>query len=146
MQYVFGDYTLDVERRELRCRGQVVPLRPKVLDLLVTLIRQRDQMVAKQALLSQLWPDLYVSPATLSACIKLARPCVPLARLSPLEPHGRWPCPRGLLDPLWHPPPVVAEKLYRLLRARDVAFSGPFLALFVAWPMLQSATWMEGPL
>jgi DNA-binding response OmpR family regulator len=38
MWYVFGDYTLDPPRRELRCRGQAVSLRPQVFDLLVYLV------------------------------------------------------------------------------------------------------------
>jgi class 3 adenylate cyclase/tetratricopeptide (TPR) repeat protein len=76
MRYIFGDYTLDDERRELWCREQAVSLRPKVFDLLVTLIRQRDRTVSKQELQCQLWPNLYVSPATLSGCIKLARQAV----------------------------------------------------------------------
>jgi DNA-binding winged helix-turn-helix (wHTH) protein len=70
MRYVFGDYTLDTQRRELRCRGQSVPLRPKVFDVLVYLIMHHDRAVSKQALLTHLWPNLHVSPATLSACIK----------------------------------------------------------------------------
>lgn len=76
MRYVFSDYTLDTQRRELRCRGQAVPLRPKVFDVLVYLIMHHDQAVSKQALLTHLWSDLHVSPATLSACIKLARQAV----------------------------------------------------------------------
>jgi class 3 adenylate cyclase len=76
MPYVFGDYTLDVERRELRCRGHTVPLRPQVFDLLVYLVTHHDRAVTKQELLTALWPNLHVSPATLSACIKLARQAV----------------------------------------------------------------------
>ena len=76
MRYVFGDYTLDVARRELRCRGHAVPLRPQVFDLLVYLVTHHDRAVAKQELLTQLWPNLHVSLATLSACIKLARQAV----------------------------------------------------------------------
>jgi DNA-binding winged helix-turn-helix (wHTH) protein len=56
MRYVFGDYTLDIHRRELRCRGQALPLRPKVFDVLVYLVMHHDRAVSKQALLSHLWP------------------------------------------------------------------------------------------
>jgi len=28
MRYIFGDYSLDPQRRELRCRGHLVPLQP----------------------------------------------------------------------------------------------------------------------
>ena len=76
MWYVFGDYTLDPPRRELRCRGQAVPLRPQVFDLLVYLVTHHARAVSKQELQTQLWRHLHVSPATLSAGIKLARQAV----------------------------------------------------------------------
>jgi DNA-binding response OmpR family regulator len=66
MRYVFGDYTLDAQRRELRCRGQSVPHRPKVFDLLVYLAMHHDRAISKQALLTHLWPNLHVSLTTLS--------------------------------------------------------------------------------
>jgi DNA-binding winged helix-turn-helix (wHTH) protein len=52
MWYVFGDYTLDSQRRELCCRGRVVPLRPQVFDLLVYLVMHHDRAVSKQELLT----------------------------------------------------------------------------------------------
>jgi class 3 adenylate cyclase/predicted ATPase len=76
MQYAFGDYTLEPRRRELRCRGHVVPVQPQAFDVLVYLVTHRDQAVSKQELQTQLWPNLHVSPATLSACIKRARQAV----------------------------------------------------------------------
>jgi DNA-binding winged helix-turn-helix (wHTH) protein len=76
MRYVFGDYILDTQRRELRCRGHAVPVRPKVFDLLVYLIMHHDRAVSKQALLTHLWPNLHVSLTSLSDCIRLARQAV----------------------------------------------------------------------
>ena len=73
MRYVFGDYTLDPQRRELCCRGQPVKLQPKAFDLLTYLVVHRDHAATKQELLAHLWPKQYVSDATLSTCIKLAR-------------------------------------------------------------------------
>ena len=73
MRYVFGDYTLDPRRRELRCRDALIPLRPKVFDLLAYLVEHRDHVATKDELLAHLWPDQYVREATLTACIKLAR-------------------------------------------------------------------------
>jgi DNA-binding winged helix-turn-helix (wHTH) protein len=76
MPYVFGEYTLDPGRRELRCRGQVVQVPPRVFDVLLYLVTHRDRIVAKQELQTQLWPTLHVSPATLSTCIQRARQAV----------------------------------------------------------------------
>ena len=51
MRFVFGEYFLDVDRRELRCSGAVVPLRAQVFDLLLYLLRNRDRVVSKDDLL-----------------------------------------------------------------------------------------------
>jgi class 3 adenylate cyclase/DNA-binding winged helix-turn-helix (wHTH) protein/predicted ATPase len=76
MRYAFGDYTLDPQRRELRCHGQPVKLQPKAFDLLAYLVAHRDHVATKQELLARLWPDQYISDATLSTCIKLVRQAV----------------------------------------------------------------------
>jgi DNA-binding winged helix-turn-helix (wHTH) protein len=38
MRYLFEDYVLDTERRELRHRADLVPVEPQVFDLLAFLI------------------------------------------------------------------------------------------------------------
>jgi DNA-binding winged helix-turn-helix (wHTH) protein len=47
MRYLFEDFVLDTERRELRRGPDVVPTTPEVLDLLEYLIRSRDRVVDK---------------------------------------------------------------------------------------------------
>jgi DNA-binding winged helix-turn-helix (wHTH) protein len=43
--FLFGDCTLDVERRELRRGAELIPVEPQVFDLLVYLLRNRDRVV-----------------------------------------------------------------------------------------------------
>jgi DNA-binding response OmpR family regulator len=43
MRYVFGDYRLDTQRYELSRAGVLIPLRPKVFQVLAYLIAQRDR-------------------------------------------------------------------------------------------------------
>src|SRR5215471_9153671 len=76
MQYLFGDYTLDTSRCELRRTGRRIQLRPKVFDVLSYLIAERDHVVSQQDLLEHLWPQQYVGEATLKSCIKEARQAV----------------------------------------------------------------------
>jgi DNA-binding winged helix-turn-helix (wHTH) protein len=45
MQFVFGDYSLDVSRRELRRGSGLVAIEPQVFDLLVYLLQNRDRVV-----------------------------------------------------------------------------------------------------
>src|SRR5262245_26489966 len=76
MQYVFGAYTLDVQRDELRAAGEVVRLDRQVLAVLAYLVQHHNQVVRRQELFEQLWPDRFVSEAALERCIAVARRAV----------------------------------------------------------------------
>jgi len=76
MRYLFGNYTLDTQRYELRRAGALVPLRPKVLHVLTYLLAHGGRVIAKQELLEQVWPGQSISDETLSSCITAARRAV----------------------------------------------------------------------
>jgi DNA-binding winged helix-turn-helix (wHTH) protein len=76
MHFHFGDYALDVERRELRCGAELVALEPQVFDLLVLLIQQRDHVVSKDGLIAGVWGGRIVSESTLTSRINAARKAV----------------------------------------------------------------------
>ena len=61
MVLAFGDHRLDIERRELRRGTELVAVEPKVFDLLVFLVRQRDRVVSKDDLLQAIWDGRIVS-------------------------------------------------------------------------------------
>jgi TolB-like protein/DNA-binding winged helix-turn-helix (wHTH) protein len=69
----FDDVEIDSARYELRRAGAPVPLEPKVLDLLLHLVQQRERLVTKEELLRQVWPDVHVSESTLTRAVSLAR-------------------------------------------------------------------------
>jgi DNA-binding winged helix-turn-helix (wHTH) protein/predicted ATPase len=76
MRYRFLDCTLDAQRHELRRAGEFVPLRPRVFQLLLHLLEQRERAVSKTELFDRLWPRRIVSDATLNSCIKELRRAV----------------------------------------------------------------------
>ncbi|MCZ6873749.1 MAG: AAA family ATPase, partial [bacterium] len=76
MTYVFGDFEFDTHLYEFRHAGVALKLEPKVFDMLVYLIKQRDQVVSKQELLDNLWPDQFISDATFDHCVMSARKAV----------------------------------------------------------------------
>lgn len=43
--YVFGNYTLNTRLYELRCAGEIIKLEPKVFDVLVCLIENRQRVI-----------------------------------------------------------------------------------------------------
>jgi len=74
--YLFEDYALDCNRRELRRRNELLSVEPQVFDLLQYLIRNRDHVVSKDDLLAAVWQGRIVSEATLSSRINAVRGAV----------------------------------------------------------------------
>ena len=73
MFYLFEEFRLDTDRREL-CRGaSPMPVEPKVFDLLEYLIRNRDRVVSKDDLIAAIWSGRIVSESALTTCINAAR-------------------------------------------------------------------------
>src|SRR4030081_3091477 len=76
VEFSFGNQVLDVERRELRRRGELIALEPQVFDLLVYLVQNRDRVVSKTDLLKAIWGDRIVSESTLTSRINAVRKAV----------------------------------------------------------------------
>jgi TolB-like protein len=72
----FGDYVLDLGRRELSRDGAITHTRPKVFDILCYLVANRDRVLSRDELLTHGWPGLTVSDATLSSCIRSVRQAI----------------------------------------------------------------------
>ena len=73
MIHAFADCELDEGLFQLRRRGQVVRIEPKVFDVLLHLLHHRDRVVSKIELLDALWPGEAVSESVLPRCIAAAR-------------------------------------------------------------------------
>jgi len=65
--YIFDNYALDLDRRELRSGGSVVAMEPQVFDLLVHLIRRREHVVSRDELIESIWGGRIVSESALSS-------------------------------------------------------------------------------
>lgn len=76
MLFEFGAFRLDAARRELRHAGSEVPMEPQVFDLLVHLLRHRDQVVSKDDLIRHVWGGRIVSDATIDSRIKAVRQAI----------------------------------------------------------------------
>jgi TolB-like protein len=71
--YRFGNFSLDTERLELRRSDTLVAIEPQVFSVLVYLIENRDRVVGKDEMFSQVWQRRIVSDATLTSRINFAR-------------------------------------------------------------------------
>ncbi|MDJ0868121.1 MAG: AAA family ATPase [Myxococcota bacterium] len=76
MIYEFGQCELDEPRCELRRRGRPVEVQPKVLALLLYLVRHRDRVVSKRELHEALWPDVVVTDHALTRAVSAARAAI----------------------------------------------------------------------
>jgi len=71
--YEFGPYRLDVGQRVLTRTGEAVSLTPKATEILTLLVVNAGQLVAKDELLKQVWPDTFVEESNLTQNIFLLR-------------------------------------------------------------------------
>ena len=71
--YEFGRFRLKVAERVLLREGELVPLTPKVFDILVTLVENGGQVVAKDDLMRRVWPNTFVEEGNLTQNISLLR-------------------------------------------------------------------------
>lgn len=71
--YEFGRFRLKVAERVLLREGEIVPLTPKVFDILLTLVENRGQVVSKEDLMRRVWPSTFVEEGNLTQNISLLR-------------------------------------------------------------------------
>ena len=88
MLFLFGNYALDTDRRELHHGSALMSIEPQVFDLLEYLIRNRDRVVSKDDLLAQVWHGRIVSYSTLASRIKSVDPKAGLLAYRELDDTG----------------------------------------------------------
>jgi len=70
--YLFEDYALDTDRRELRRGTTLMSVEPKVFDLLAYVIENRARVVSKDDLIAAIWGGRIVSDSTLTTRLNAA--------------------------------------------------------------------------
>ena len=76
VNFLFGDNTLDTDRRELRRGSERIAVEPQVFDLLVYLVQNHDRVVSKDDLIDSVWRGRIVSDSTLTSRINAARKAI----------------------------------------------------------------------
>jgi len=69
----FGDFSLDLESRQLLRAGKEVRLSPKALQLLALLVAERPRALAKAEIRDRLWPRTFVSESSLTGLVTTLR-------------------------------------------------------------------------
>jgi DNA-binding winged helix-turn-helix (wHTH) protein len=73
MIFRFGRFELDEGKRELRLGARALDMQPRLFDLLVYLVRNRERVVVKDELLSAIWPDVIVTDSSIMRAVSLIR-------------------------------------------------------------------------
>lgn len=76
MIYIFENYSLDADRRELRRGAELIAVEPQVFDFLHYLIRERDRVVSKDDLVAAVWSGRVVSESAISSRITAVRQAI----------------------------------------------------------------------
>ena len=71
--YEFGPFRLDVAKRLLLREGQPVALTQRLFETLLALVENSGRVIAKDELMSRLWPDTAVEEANLTVNISALR-------------------------------------------------------------------------
>jgi DNA-binding winged helix-turn-helix (wHTH) protein len=72
-RYVFGEFILSSSRRALYRSGREIALVPRYYDLLLLLIRRRDEAISRSEILDTVWSDVVVSDGALSQAVRTLR-------------------------------------------------------------------------
>jgi DNA-binding winged helix-turn-helix (wHTH) protein/tetratricopeptide (TPR) repeat protein len=64
--YEFGPFRMDPEKQVLLRDGQLIAVTPKAFETLLVLVRRGREVVSKEELLKEVWPDSFVEEANLS--------------------------------------------------------------------------------
>ena len=71
--FEFGQFRVDALRRSLEREGQPVALSGKAFEILMVLLKQRGEVVDKDALMRQVWPDTAVEENNITVAISALR-------------------------------------------------------------------------
>src|SRR6267378_2262485 len=69
----FGPFELNVGERSLRKANQVLPLGGRAYDILITLLENAGEVVAKSELIAKAWPDVTVEEGSLRVHLSALR-------------------------------------------------------------------------
>ncbi|MDQ3347937.1 MAG: transcriptional regulator, partial [Acidobacteriota bacterium] len=73
MTYRFGPFAVDAGSYRLLRGADIIPLSPKIIDLLLYLVARQSALVPKDELFTALWPDVAVTDNALTQAVSELR-------------------------------------------------------------------------
>ena len=81
--YEFSGFRLEVAQRRLLHLGRPLPIKPKILDLLLFLVERHGQLITKDQLMKSIWPDAIVEENNITVSISMLRKTLGDNRVNP---------------------------------------------------------------
>jgi TolB-like protein/Tfp pilus assembly protein PilF len=73
MTYEFGPFRVNARERALRRDGELVPITPKVFDILLVLVQNSGRVLTKTEMMNLVWPDTAVEESNLGRNVSTLR-------------------------------------------------------------------------
>jgi DNA-binding winged helix-turn-helix (wHTH) protein len=135
--YVFGEFTLDVQRRALSQGNHEIALGSRALDLLIALVEGAGEVLSRDRLVARVWPRTIVEDSSLRVHVAALRKAlddragerryianVPGRGYTFVGEVSRqprnFPAPRPIAEPPQHPCPLGREATLMTLSAMVV--------------------------
>jgi TolB-like protein/Flp pilus assembly protein TadD len=71
--YEFGPFRLNLQERVLQRDGVIVPLTPKVFDILLAMLQNAGRLLTKEQMMTLVWPDTNVEESNLARNVSTLR-------------------------------------------------------------------------
>src|SRR5687767_7242990 len=84
ISYTFEGFRVDVRERQVYRGDEPVPMGGKAFDVLLHLLRRHGELVEKEEILNQVWPDTHVSDDSLKQTVSVLRRAL---REDPVQPQ-----------------------------------------------------------
>ena len=81
--YEFATFRLDAGKRVVTREGEAISLTPKATEILILLVQRAGEIIEKEQLIEQVWPDSFVEEANLTQNIFILRRALGEERAGP---------------------------------------------------------------
>lgn len=146
MVHRFASFEIDEATREVRTGGRALSLQPRVFDVLVYLVRNRQRVVSKDELLDAAWPDVTVADGSLQRAVSLARHALGEAgaenAIRTYSRQGYRFCAEAAGEGTGPAPPTTAAP--RLEEARAAYTTGDWESVMACYKEIDEVEGLEG--
>jgi len=112
MRFVLRQFEIDEDGFEVRRDGVSIHIEPRVLELMIYLLRNRQRMVPKREILECIWYGCTVGCSVIDRCVSLARKTLadPSIIRTVYARGYQWAAPVAIVDSCLEPPHRARER------------------------------------